>query len=125
MSTRVVVFLDWQNVYNGARAAFCSPHAPYWKGQVDPVALAQHLAADSPFDRKLHQVRIYRGQPDATLDPKGYIASSHQAAAWQQSPLVELNDANSPLPAGLASAEPHRRASQEKGIDVALAIDFS
>jgi len=60
---RVVVFLDWQNVYKGAREAFCAPHAPHWHGQVDPVDLARHLADDSPFDRSLHQVRIYRGPP--------------------------------------------------------------
>lgn len=55
MSARVVVFLDWQNVYNGAREMFCTRQAPHWHGQVDPVAPAQHLADDSPFDRHLHQ----------------------------------------------------------------------
>lgn len=124
MSARVVVFLDWQNVYNGARAAFCSPHAPYWQGQVDPVGLAQYLAADSPFDRKLHQVRIYRGQPGATLDPKGYIASSHQAAAWRRSPLVELTMRTLRYPQGWPARNRIGERPQEKGIDVALAIDF-
>src|SRR5215813_2023055 len=84
MSDRAVVFLDWQNVYKGAREAFCAPLAPYWEGQVDPVALAQHLAADSPYDRELQQVRIYRGRPDSSLDPKGYAASSRQAGVWPQ-----------------------------------------
>jgi hypothetical protein len=45
---RVVVFLDWQNVYRGAREAYSAYQAPHWEGQVDPVLLAQHLAADSP-----------------------------------------------------------------------------
>ena len=55
MPDRVVVFLDWQNGYKGAREAFCTINAPHWEGQVDPVALAEHLADDSPFSRQLHR----------------------------------------------------------------------
>lgn len=61
--SRVVVFLDYQNVYRGARRAFHSEHDAHWCGQVDPVKLWQHLANDSPFSRTLTQVRIYRGHP--------------------------------------------------------------
>ena len=77
-------------LWGGAREAFCTMQAPHWQGQVNPVALAKHLAADSPFSRELKQVRIYRGRPDSILDPKGFSASSRQAAAWQRSPLVHL-----------------------------------
>jgi hypothetical protein len=59
-------------------------------GQVDPVKLGHHLAADSPFSRELTQVRIYRGQPDGKLDPRGYAASRRQHATWQRSPLTAL-----------------------------------
>jgi uncharacterized LabA/DUF88 family protein len=124
MADRVVVFLDWQNVYKGAREVFCTVNAPHWQGQVDPLALARHLAADSPFDRKLHHVRIYRGQPDGKLDPKGYAASRRQHAAWQQSPLVTLITRPLRYPHGWPAAAPGERP-QEKGIDVALALDFA
>ena len=54
MPHRVVVFLDWQNVYKGAREAFCTagwaPHTGRARS-IDPEALARHLFADSPFDR--------------------------------------------------------------------------
>jgi uncharacterized LabA/DUF88 family protein len=120
----VVLFLDWQNVYNGAREAFFAPSEPRWHGQVDPVALAQHLAADSPFDRQLRQVRIYRGQPDPALDPKGYAASSRQIAAWERSPLAHVTTRSLRYPNGWpGKARPGERP-QEKGIDVTLAIDF-
>lgn len=124
MPARVTVFLDWQNVYNGAREMFCSQQALHWQGQVDPLALAQHLAADSPFDRELHQVRIYRGQPDGKLDPRGYGASRRQHAAWQQSPLVTLVTRPLRYPQGWPSRSKPGERPQEKGIDVALAIDF-
>jgi uncharacterized LabA/DUF88 family protein len=122
MPDRVVVFLDWQNVYKGAREAFCTNRSPHWEGQVDPVALARHLADDSPFDRELHQVRIYRGQPDSLRDPRGYAASRRQHAAWQNSSLVVLTTRPLRYPQGWP-ATPER--PQEKGIDVALALDFA
>jgi uncharacterized LabA/DUF88 family protein len=124
LPARVVVFLDWQNVYKGAREAFCAIGASHWQGQVDPVALAQHLAGDSPFDRKLHQVRIYRGQPDATRDPKSYAASLRQTTSWRQSPLVHLTMRTLRYPRGWPTSNRPGERPQEKGIDVALALDF-
>lgn len=89
-------------------------------GQFDPVALARHLAADSPYDRHLHQVRIYRGQPDASKQPGSYGASRRQHAQWQADPLVKLVT----RPLRYPSAWPTERA-QEKGIDVQLTLDFA
>ncbi|MBH5336992.1 hypothetical protein IHE55_20385 [Streptomyces pactum] len=54
------------------------------------MAFTQHLAADSPYDRHLHQLRIYRGQLDATKQPGSYGASPRQYAQWESHPLVKL-----------------------------------
>jgi uncharacterized LabA/DUF88 family protein len=124
MTDRVVVFLDWQNVYKGAREAFCGYRAAHWEGQVHPLALGQLIAADSPFDRQLHQVRVYRGQPDATRDPRGYAANARQVAAWRKSPLVEVTMRTLRYPYGWPNSHQPGEKPQEKGIDVALAIDF-
>lgn len=125
MPDRVVVFLDYQNIYNGARRTFGKFHDPHWCGQVHPVSLAEHLAADSPFDRELAQIRIYRGQADSKRDPRGYSASRRQHAYWSRSPLVHLVPRPLRYPAGWPdSCQPGERP-QEKGIDVALALDFA
>lgn|SRR5487761_1070895 len=124
MPDRVVVFLDWQNVYKGAREAFCGYGAPHWEGQVQPLELGRLIAADSPFDRQLDQVRIYRGQPDATRDPKGYAANARQIATWRQSPLINVTVRTLRYPHGWPSSHRAGEKPQEKGIDVALAIDF-
>jgi uncharacterized LabA/DUF88 family protein len=125
LPARVVVFLDWQNVYQSARETFCSWNAPHWDGQVDPVALAQHLVSDSPFDRELRQVRIYRGQPVNQYDPRGYAASRRQHATWERSPLVELTTRPLAYPPGWPNSTGGRARPEEKGIDVALALDFA
>lgn len=125
MAARVVVFLDWQNIYNSARESFCAWQARHWQGQVDPVALAEYLAQDSPFDRELQQVRIYRGQPDGKLDPRGYGASRRQHAVWQQSSLVTLVTRPLRYPKGWPTRHRVGERPQEKGIDVALALDFA
>lgn len=124
MPDKVVIFLDWQNVYKGAREAFCSWGSAHWEGQVDPVALAQHLAGDSPFDRELYQVRIYRGLPDATRDPRGNAACLRQAASWDQSPLVKVTTRPLLYPRGWPDSHQPGERPREKGIDIALAIDF-
>ena len=112
---RVGVFIDWQNLYRRARAAFHNGLGPSHLGQVDPLKLALHLASSAP-GRRLVGVHIYRGQPSAGRDPIGYAANRRQEAAWKgldrcivvrQRPLRYV--------AGRAD---------EKGIDVLLAVDF-
>jgi len=40
---RVVVFIDWQNLYKGARDAFHQGQGPRLLGNVGPLRLAQRL----------------------------------------------------------------------------------
>jgi uncharacterized LabA/DUF88 family protein len=121
---RVVVFLDYQNVYRGARRTFHAADDLYWCGQVDPLRLARHIVADSPFDRELAQVRVYRGQPSGKFDPKGYGAARRQVAAWHTSPLVQTVTRPLRYPERWPHGSPPGDRPQEKGIDVALTLDF-
>ncbi len=93
-SERVVIFLDYQNVYMRAREAFHPAPLPGQKlpavdGQVDPLKLADLIVHRATHEaRHLHQVRVYRGQPDATRQPKAYGAALKQVAAWTRDPLM-------------------------------------
>lgn len=120
MSDRVVVFYDYQNTYMGARRLYHERWDPWSAGQFDPLALAQHLAADSPYPRHLHQVRIYRGQPDATKQRGSYGASRRQHATWARNPLVKVITRPLRYPQDWPTSPP-----QEKGIDVQLTMDFA
>ena len=86
MSKRVVLFVDYQNIYRRARELFHDHRpSPHWEGQVYPDALGRLIVGMSRDpDRVLHQARVYRGLPDSTKDPKGYGAASRQIAAWKK-----------------------------------------
>jgi uncharacterized LabA/DUF88 family protein len=117
VAERVVVFLDWQNVYRRARAAFGLEADAHMAGQVNPVGLARLLTSRVP-DGQLHQVRIYRGIPTNKANPKGYAANRRQVAHWMREspkPYVYIR----PLQY-LPGYDP-----REKGIDVQIAIDFT
>lgn len=117
MAKRVVVFLDWQNVYKGARESFHQAGDPSTDGQVDPVRLGQRIAQMVP-DGKFQQVRVYRGLPSSSKDPKGYGASRRQTAAWMKRDPKHVYVCLHPLQ--YLDGEPPR----EKGVDVQLAIDY-
>lgn len=119
MAARVVLYLDYQNVYMGARGAFhpfgTSPQA----GQIDPLQLGELITERSPFDRQLAEVRVYRGQPDSQKDPRGYAANDRQCAAWRRLDRTTVVTRTLQYP----RTWPQEK-EREKGIDVQVAIDI-
>ena len=122
MAKRLVLFVDYQNVYRRARGVFHDHEtSPHWDGQIHPDALGHLIVRMShDSDRVLHQVRVYRGLPDSTKDPKGYGAASRQIAAWRKLPLVEVTTRPFRYPPDYPASK-----AQEKGIDVQIALDFA
>jgi uncharacterized LabA/DUF88 family protein len=118
---RVVVFLDYQNVYMGARETFGSRHATSRFGQVDPLALGQLIVARHPDSTQLHGVRVYRGRPDPQRDPRAYAANMRQsqAQAHRGGGVVTVVSRSLRYP-----KEWPRLPAEEKGIDVSLAVDL-
>lgn len=124
----VVVFIDWQNVYMGARDAFGFHERPQAVGNVDPFHLARFLAAApdrSGQARELAEARIYRGQPKQQYDEVSYRAYWAQRATWEKSGGERLKVVSRDLryPEGWKRGDRTERP-QEKGVDVALAIDL-
>lgn len=117
---RVVLFIDAQNLYRGARRAFFPHSQAHVDGQFDPVQLGQLICSRTAGDvkRSLHQVRVYTGCPSADKDSKGYAANRRQCAAWEKWGAKVFTH---PLryPPDYPNSKP-----QQKGIDVALAVDF-
>lgn len=117
---KLILFIDDKNFYNGARRAFFSPSDPHPYGQINPTELADLICSRQPPDisRQLHQVRIYTGRPDATKDPKTYAAHLRQCHAWRKAGAT-IVARTLRYPEDWPNSRP-----QQKGIDVALAVDF-
>ena len=126
MADRVVLFIDYQNVYRRARELFFD-HATdrHWCGQISPLKLGTLLVDRSPFDRVLHQVRVYRGLPGASQDPKAYAAARKQMSDWELDHRVKVIQRPLRYPHGWPNNHASGARPGEKGIDVALAIDFA
>lgn len=119
---RVVVFIDYMNVFNDARKAFCSwPYSPA-DGQFNPMKLGRVLASRRPLGtkttRKLEEVRLYRGRPDSRKEPETHAAHMRQCAAWEAAGVNVI-----PRPLRYPRDWPKER-EEEKGIDVQIAIDM-
>lgn len=115
--SRVALFVDYQNVYRRARAAFHGDRGPGADGQISPRELGELLCqrAQSPGSRLLTEVRLYTGIPSQRRDRQGYAARRRQIAEWRRRGVI-------------VSQRPlryrHDDQPQEKGVDVKLAIDF-
>ena len=124
--TRVAVFIDYQNLYHGARRTFGGPHtdAPGF-GHVDPVALARllvHLGRAVDPERVLWNTSIYRGEPGYKSHRKLRVAFARQTSRWRSDPSITVK----------TTALRYRRVehpggwtwrAEEKGIDVLLTVD--
>ncbi|MDE0498828.1 MAG: NYN domain-containing protein [Acidimicrobiaceae bacterium] len=124
---RLAVFVDYQNAYMGARQAFGTGQGdPHTVGQFDPLGLARLIARRQPNYpgaklRRLVQVSIYRGLPDASKSPTGYAAARRQVSRWQSygsAGSIRLDVQTRPL--DYRTGKP-----REKGIDVLLALDLA
>jgi uncharacterized LabA/DUF88 family protein len=119
---RVVVFIDYQNVLNAARGAFCARPYSAHDGQIDPMQYGQLLLSKQPLGtsapRRLQEVRVYRGRPDPRKEPQTYAAHMRQCAQWERSGATVVA-----RPLRYPRNWPREKA-EEKGIDVQIAIDM-
>jgi uncharacterized LabA/DUF88 family protein len=120
MTQRVIVFLDEKNVYKSAREAFFEKTAYHTKGNVHPLDVANLLVSKLPVGvtepRALQEVRLYTGRPSSSIEPKSYGAHMKQCSGWEK---VGVNVITRPL-RYLTRTPP----GDQKGVDVALAVDF-
>lgn len=112
----MAVFIDYQNVYRGARRAFALESEYHTHGQVHPLRVGLALKNMGIGERELSEVRVYRGVPSAERDPRGYGAADRQTALWRNTGRVTV------ITRPVNYRDP--QAPREKGIDVQIAVDF-
>lgn len=120
MPQRVVLFIDYQNMYREARRAFFEKLDPSNQGQFDPIKLGQLLTQSGPegSNRVLEEVRVYRGRPDPNKQPKTYSAHMNQCRTWKSSGAQVITR---PLKYPLRWPD---EKEKEKGIDVLISLDY-
>jgi len=117
----VVVFIDYQNAHALARDGFSPPSDSVTAGQFDPLRLCRLIIARSPYPRRLIQVRVYRGIPDPERQPGAFSASNLQNQVHAERGAGAVRVITRPLK---YPRDWPRTPAREKGIDVALAVDF-
>lgn len=119
---RVWVFIDAQNVYRDARRSFFQETDSSNLGQVDHAKLATLLAergiAPPGKTRVLEECRVYVGIPSSARQPHANAARLRQKAAWEKAGAKVFG-----RPLQYPKDWPQHK-EQEKGVDVALAVDF-
>lgn len=118
---RVGVYVDYSNVYSGARAAFILKNEPGHRGNINPMYVAKCVALRSTDGtsrvdtHRLEFVKVFRGAPDPRKDPRGALMEAKRAAYWSRSgALVHRQTLD------YGSGKP-----VEKGVDVRLSSTMS
>ena len=120
-SLRLSLFIDAQNTYRGARDRFFPGAQSVVDGQFNPMELGRIIASRGGprgMPCALSEVRIYSGRPDVAKAPGTYAAHMNQCNRWVADGAVVI-----PRALRYPRSWPNEPA-QEKGVDVALAIDF-
>lgn len=118
---RVVVFIDYQNAHLAALDSFHPARTAASFGHIEPRALGDLLVARRVGHRlpsELSGVRVYRGRPEPRRQP-GAAANDRQTDAWDRQRDVTTIRRPLRYPRGWPNVP-----AQEKGIDVALAVDL-
>ena len=114
---RLILFIDYQNAYRRARSVFFPNPQSGRDGHLKPMELGRLIANRGGSDGRsytLSEVRVYSGRPNPKMAMRTFSAHQKQSQGWRLS--------------GAAVIERELRylqgRPQEKGIDVALAVDF-
>ncbi|MFP3901515.1 MAG: NYN domain-containing protein [Acidimicrobiia bacterium] len=120
------MFIDYQNVYQGARGTFGWTDNHFVDGQVFPRRLALRLTdlgrSVDPA-RQLEYVRVFRGEPSAKHSPRGQAACQRQVEYWNAQAAVQA--VTRPLKyyhRGIGTGGDPVFEPREKGIDVLIAL---
>lgn len=114
-AARAVVFVDYQNMYRGAREAFGYDAHPGHFGNFRPISFGRVLTREEGC--VLVQVRVYTGIPVPQRDRKGNAIMQRRIASW----VSDSPDKVEVFPRPLRYPPSQGR---EKGVDVELAIDI-
>jgi hypothetical protein len=113
-----MVFIDYQNVHLIAHRRFLPAGSKLTRTHVAPLRLGRMIIDRRNQPSELVGVRVYRGRPSPSRQPGAVAAFDRQAEAWSAGPVSVTS-----RPLRYPTDWP-RSPAREKGVDVALAIDY-
>ena len=119
VADRVIVFVDYENLRFSALDCFHNSDASHTDGNVTPGMLGDLLVERRNRPSELTQVRVYRGRPSPVRQPSAAAANAVRETGWRYDPKVEIIHRDIRYPKNYPALP-----AQEKGVDVALAVDF-
>jgi uncharacterized LabA/DUF88 family protein len=119
VTARVMVFIDYQNVHLVAHRRFLPLGSSPSKTHVDPNRIGELIMSRRSHPGELAGIRVYRGRPSPSRQPSAAAAYDRQMAAWATAGPVTVTSRPLRYPPGWPTSP-----AQEKGVDVALAVDF-
>lgn len=119
MNNQVMVFIDDQNMATCGDDHFPQSAQLRRFSHIDPIRLVELIVDRRQFPSDLVGVRVYRGRPSPNRQRGATAVNDIQASRWQRDPRVTVVRRQLRYPRDFPLGRP-----QEKGIDVALAVDF-
>lgn len=117
VTERIAVLIDYQNVHLVGHGLFGGGQKPY-RCVPDPVRVADLIASRRQRASVTAAIRVYRGRPDPNHQPKVTAANDAQKAQWERDRRVQV------IRRQLNYRGWPQLPPQEKGIDVAIAVDL-
>ena len=117
MTENVAVFFDYQNVHLTGHGLFGAGRELY-QCVPDPARTADLIAGRRGRLSTATAIRVYRGRPDPNHQRMPTAANDAQASHWSRDPRVQV------IRRQLNYRDWPNRPPQEKGIDVAIAVDL-
>ena len=90
---RVTVFVDYQNIYAGARDRFGRGGDAPVAGQVRPLDIGRLLTDRGRMvdaTRRLQVVHVFRGEPSSRRAPLAHAAARRQFESWRTDSRVKV-----------------------------------
>lgn len=119
MTAKVMVFIDYQNVHLIAHKRFLPAGTSPSRTHVDPQRIGELIMSRRNHPSELAGIRVYRGRPSPSRQPSAAAAFDRQVAVWAATGPVAVTSRALRYPPGWPTSP-----AQEKGVDVALAVDF-